>query len=384
MDRKTELLLDTVTTIFLIIALLMLIVNNPDGPFWLFGAAILFLLLSILRNFIWPISLASTWGLWFIIAQSLLGFAMNIGDNSFVSQIFLFVLLGETSFSRSARFSIGFALACVLAFGLGRWIHEDFPPFSAISYVVPRSLEYLAIALLGHFAKRMLDQKQQLTAANERLHQAALELEENILLRERTRVSREIHDTVGHTLTTALIGLRAGIHTLQHDQQAAAKMLGMVENHLQKGLAEARQTVHLFSERHTFWQFIPSLEALLTETCMQTGVIIHADISPDLPPLGPRLEMILYRALQEGLTNGIRHGQSRCFRLSITIENGHVVFLLTDDGIGVKGPITFGFGLTSMRERVVEAGGILKVENAPDHGVQLHITIPLPASNEVT
>ncbi|USG66936.1 sensor histidine kinase [Brevibacillus ruminantium] len=383
MDRKSGLLLDTVTTIFLAVALLLLIINNPEGSVWLFGSAVLFLFLSILRLFIWNIPLDSKRGLLFIGIQFGLGFLMNTMDNSFVSQIFLFVLLGEAAFVHSAAFSLSFSLACVLSFGLSRWIYQGFPPFSEIAYIIPRSLEYFAIALLSHFAKRMLEQRQQLALANERLQQAARKLEENILLQERTRVSRELHDTVGHTLTTALIGLRAGLFTLQRDQEGAQKILRTVEDHLEKGLMEARKAVHLFAERQTFLQFIPSLQALLNETSKQTGIVIHSAISPDLPQLDPKLEMILYRALQEGLTNGIRHGKCASVQFSLARVEDAIVFQLQDDGQGVKGPLVFGFGLRTMRDRVTEAGGVLIVETAPAGGMVLHISIPTTTAKEV-
>jgi signal transduction histidine kinase len=89
------------------------------------------------------------------------------------------------------------------------------------------------------------------------------------------------------------------------------------------------------------------------------------------------IEITIYRALQEGLTNGIRHGSSTVFQFSLTHQGEYIQFTLSDNG---KPPfqIVPGFGLNAMKERVEDVGGKLRISSKDlASGVTLEITIPL-------
>ncbi|KKM09409.1 hypothetical protein SY88_18810 [Clostridiales bacterium PH28_bin88] len=193
-------------------------------------------------------------------------------------------------------------------------------------------------------------------------------------LEERNRIAREIHDTVGHTLTSVLVQIEAGKRLLRKDAGLVAQKLEQCQEQLRKGLDDIRRSLRLLRGSGAP-DGAPDLETLIQDVVKNTGVTVDYGIDP-LPRLDPARRYVLYRALQEGLTNGIRHGGSKSFYFSLTEENGTARFLLQDYGTGTD-QIHPGFGLTSMRERVKELNGDLAVYSRAGEGCRIEITLPL-------
>jgi signal transduction histidine kinase len=94
------------------------------------------------------------------------------------------------------------------------------------------------------------------------------------------------------------------------------------------------------------------------------------------------IELTIYRALQEGITNGIRHGASNQFQFSFTQQSGLIQFVLSDQGTPPL-QLVEGFGLKSMRERVEDVGGQLSISSGGSaRGITLAITIPIEPTIE--
>ncbi|MDN5344482.1 MAG: hypothetical protein PWQ18_593, partial [Clostridia bacterium] len=182
------------------------------------------------------------------------------------------------------------------------------------------------------------------------------------------------HDTVGHTLTSVLVQIEAGRRLLHKDAGLVGRKLEQCQEQLRKGLDDIRRSLRLLRESGAPGG-VPDLETLIRDVVKNTGVTVDYRIAP-LPRLDPARRYVLYRALQEGLTNGIRHGGSKSFSFSLTEENGTARFLLQDYGKGAE-EIQPGFGLTSMRERVKELNGNLAVSSRAGAGCRIEITLPL-------
>jgi glucose-6-phosphate-specific signal transduction histidine kinase len=99
-----------------------------------------------------------------------------------------------------------------------------------------------------------------------------------------------------------------------------------------------------------------------------------------LPPLPAVVEVACYRIIQEVLTNVARHARTCCVRLSVDRGSGVLGVEIPDDGAGIPGGRVAGVGLSSMRERAEELGGILRVEREPEGGTLVLARLPLPAS----
>ena len=203
-------------------------------------------------------------------------------------------------------------------------------------------------------------------------------LMEQSRLQERNRIAREIHDTVGHTLTSVLIQIEAGKRLLAKSSDLALEKLELSLNQVRKGLNEVRKSVRLLGESGSQDEML-HIEEFLQEIMKNTGISVKYHISEELK-LNPAQRHVIYRALQEGITNGVRHGGSRSFKFSITENNDALKFILKDFGKGTN-EVRFGFGLKSMQERVRELDGALEVRSQAGEGWSIIITVPLSKNN---
>ncbi|CAM4479690.1 signal transduction histidine kinase [Paenibacillus endophyticus] len=341
-----------------------------------------YVLAVFVRNYIMKVNLQSKAGMLCLIFQLAIASLISIGSESFFAQIYILVLVGEFSFHHRRSHSLLFTMASYVSCVLGLLVYRQFPPFQEIFYLLPRIVEYFAIFGISLLAKMAVQQKNQLVKDNEQLRIASIELEKKVKLQERTRISREIHDSVGHTLTAALTGLQTATYAIEKNNYDIAKdMIDRTKGYIRSGLDDVRSSVHLLHEHWLDQPFIPELIKLIDETKLQTQVDIIYDIDTHLPDLLPMTELTIYRALQEGLTNGIRHGSSTAFYFLLNYRDGHIQFRLSDNG-RFPSHFTHGFGLKAMSERVKEIGGELLIMNkSSESGVTLDISIPFPTKS---
>ncbi|MCI3921152.1 histidine kinase [Paenibacillus sp. TRM 82003] len=328
--------------------------------------------MEILR---WP-------GILLLLSQWGIILSLQIIDGTFIPQIYFFVLICDTAIRSPGKFSIPFTIFCYVGFVCGVYFHHGRPPFAEISFVIPRAIEYGLYFGFCFVARKIHVQKEALDEAYGKLRSMHLQLEEKTLLEERMRVSREIHDIVGHTLTTALVGIETGKQLAMHNRmEQAVQRLEQTREQIKSSLHNVRETVHALYERKSFIRFKESLIALIDDTMNVAGVRIQYDLT-DLPDMSSQQELAVYRALQEGLANGIRHGSSTVFHLSLSMKEGCVVFTLTDNGTMPK-QWKLGFGLSSMEDRVCKLGGRFEVSRSAEGGCRLMIRLPLPAAQNV-
>jgi signal transduction histidine kinase len=212
----------------------------------------------------------------------------------------------------------------------------------------------------------------QLEDAYAKLRETAKLREEMTAYKERTRIAKEMHDTVGHALTTSLFSLEAGERLLSQDKDQAVQSIALAKAQVRKGLTELRHAVHDMGAEGDA-SFAARLQALLQEA-RNGGIFIRESVS-DFPELSEQKQTALLRALQEGLTNGLKHGGSTAFVFTLRIEGNILHFSLMDNGKGT-GKIVPGFGLKAMNQRVSAAGGSLTVTSEAGEGFLIDIAMP--------
>lgn len=207
------------------------------------------------------------------------------------------------------------------------------------------------------------------------MRETTLALAEVSVYEERNRIAEEIHDIVGHTLTSTILQIEAGKRLLYKDTEGASIRLKEAQDLIRHSLNEIRGSVHLLKE-DKYADLGGMLIQLIRDAERNTGVVIHTAIR-DLPELSTAHKKTIYHALQEGLTNGMRHGGSREFHFKLGIVESNLQFRLEDRGIGTSN-ITMGFGLKSMKEHAEQLGGSLSIDSGPNQGFLLTIDLPYP------
>lgn len=248
-----------------------------------------------------------------------------------------------------------------------------FPLTALIAYMFGRVLK--SNAVVERSIQTLQLREADLKVAYEELDSAYKNLEEMAALRERNRIAREIHDTVGHTMTTVIVELEAGLALHEGNVIRSLEKFRMAEEQASRGLNELRASVRLLAEENRGSGFKQSLLDVLEETQKHAGIAVRHSLEiPD--DFLPAFAGIVRRALKEGLANGIRHGKATAFYFELSASEGCMHFLLQDNGAGCEA-VTPGFGLTNMRSSVQGAGGSFDIRSEPGEGFELKIKLPL-------
>ncbi|WP_123043146.1 sensor histidine kinase [Cohnella candidum] len=222
------------------------------------------------------------------------------------------------------------------------------------------------------------ERTRQLRESSTRLAQSTRETAETIastmVLEERNRITGNIHDTVGHALTATIIQLEAAKRLLDRDPRLALDKLTASQGLIRRGLEEIRQSVRLLKDDFSRYDLTDAMIGLIGETEQTTDAEFDVKMEPLPDTLTTLQKRVLYQALQEGITNALRHGGSTRFVFTLTVENPIVFFRLESNGRTYE-PSSFGFGLKAMSDRVSELGGVMSIE--PGHpGCVLLLSLP--------
>jgi signal transduction histidine kinase len=198
-------------------------------------------------------------------------------------------------------------------------------------------------------------------------------------LEERTRLARELHDTLEQNLAGIGYALEAVKHTLEHPSLARA--------HLDRALTHVDQS--MMDARRSVWALRPrvldesDLTSALTELAHEVtrGGVARADVHVQGAPwpLLANVEDHLFRIGQEAVTNALKHAEASRLRIDVRFGETDLEMLVQDDGRGFdEGPPSGDghFGLVGMRERVAEVDGTLDVRSAAGEGTTVRVIVP--------
>jgi signal transduction histidine kinase len=218
-----------------------------------------------------------------------------------------------------------------------------------------------------------------LEAALRTVNEQSEKLKGLAVIEERNRIAAEMHDTVGHTLTAAVLTLEAAEGLVSEPQ--AAQKLHQGKEQVRRGLSELRASVKVVRAGNEIG-FTAALRQLLQEIRSDTGLDIHIIMESEtaLPVLPAG---ILLSVVKECATNAVRHGHATGADILIGEHNGQIRFSFTDNGCGTD-TIKYGSGLSIMRERIQNAGGTLEIDSAPGEGFTISLIIPASQRKEDT
>jgi len=220
-----------------------------------------------------------------------------------------------------------------------------------------------------------------LSNLNGQLKAYASESERMAETRERNRLAREIHDTLGHALTGITAGADACIQMLDISPELARRQMELIASTAREGMNEVRRSVKaLRPDALERFQITEALNKLCEDMKSSSRAEINLYIEPKAMRLSPDEEDAVYRIVQESITNAIRHGQASKIDIAVVATSRQLTIVIQDNGSGCS-YIKPGFGLRHMRERLNLLGGTLQVNG--ENGFQIQAKIPLRWGDEI-
>jgi len=356
---------------FTVAPLLSLLVNPPASPaalaLLLVGWAIFAVVLAgLLRRS--PFERTEPQPLLAVAVAAIAGIAVVVQVVFHVDQatVLYFYAGGAAARLGSERWALT-ALALVsLAAGLATWWVDGDVGAAVTTGVTVGTicLTLFALSALGR--------------SNRELHAARTELAELAVAEERSRIARDLHDTLGHSLSLIALKSELARRVLADDPARAAAEIGDVEVAARDALASVRETVSGYRR--------PSLAMELAgaRTALQAAGIEN-EVEPAPEGLPPDVDAMLGWAVREGVTNVLRHSDASRASIRVVADGDSRAVEVVDDGttdIDTENPgsrARRGSGLDGLRERAASLGGLVEAGPLPDRGFRLRVSVPLPA-----
>jgi signal transduction histidine kinase len=244
-----------------------------------------------------------------------------------------------------------------------------------------------AIAYLLDSNENSQEQTRQLLAklasSHQRLQLYAQQVGELAAAEERNRLAREIHDTLGHHLTAINVQLEKALVFQNLDPAETNKAVWNAKHSAHEALIDVRQSVSTLRMRKSSFSLNRALNELV-ESMNGCELAINLSLSGDESGYTHPVLMVLYRVVQEGLTNVRKHARAGIVNLSVNYGVERATLRLKDDGLGFDTDILKtmarstdeGFGLQGICERLELVGGTIDIESVPDQGTELIVMVP--------
>ncbi len=253
--------------------------------------------------------------------------------------------------------------------------------FFNISFALLFGLALVFVLLLMNAVLSERQSREKLAQANEKLRLYALRIENQATLEERNRISREIHDSLGHSLTALNLQLETALKLWQSNPDKAHNFLVKAKELGSKALQDVRQSVSTMRSHPLQEQSLEQAIAGLVENVHRaTGIAPTFEINI-LYPISTEISTAIYRIIQESFTNICKYARASEVKLELMTTTNSVVLTIQDNGVGFDiAQNTTGFGLQSMRERTLAFGGNFSINSTPGMGCTIKAIIPLQRS----
>jgi signal transduction histidine kinase len=198
---------------------------------------------------------------------------------------------------------------------------------------------------------------------------------------ERARIARELHDLVAHNVSVMVVQAGAERHALPPEQQSTRDTLSSIEQSGRQALADARRLLGVLrrGDQHEELEPQPGVARLgeLVEQTQRAGLAVSLDVEGDPVSLPGGVDLCVYRIVQEGLTNALKHAGPAHAQVRLRYGRGALDVEVTDDGPGATNGDGAGHGLIGMRERVALYGGRIETGPRPEGGFAVRAHLPL-------
>lgn len=276
-----------------------------------------------------------------------------------------YITLALFSFIKYKNLSIQFIFSDLLAY----WVAITF--FACAAYLLKKTI-FLKDKMQLLYSE-LKKSKEDLEAANKKLKDYSKKVEEVSILNERNRLAGEIHDTIGHSLTALIMEVDICNKLIDKDVNKTKVELKKAQELARYSLSEVRKSVKSIKSNDKLTG-INAIKDLISDYEKNTGIAVHFNISRRQYKLSPAIEVAVYRAIQEALTNCTKYGRANNAYVDICFKENGVEFCITNDGLSCPN-IKKGTGLTTMQERVEVLGGNLKISGESNFSINGFIPV---------
>ncbi len=303
---------------------------------------------------------------------------------------FLFVLLILVAWQYRFRdvvfFSIGIAAAeIILGFIYpGKSVFPVSAPeiqrMVSVGLVFSRTIIFLVLGyVVTALMKAQREQRRALADAHQKLVQHASTLEQLTISRERNRISRELHDTLAHTLSALTVQIEALLTVWQPIPEKPAQMLEQILATTRTGLDETRRSLSALRASPLEELGLGlAVRTMAEDFAARYEINVNLNINENLEDLTPDIEHCFYRVAQEALENIAVHANAKQVKLELIHQSNGVILIVEDDGCGFdvhSDTIDYQgrFGVEGMHERAELIGADLTIDSGAGKGTRLRL-----------
>lgn len=379
--------------LFTYICATVLVINNtsPDKLVYVIPLILLLVFVNYFRDYYLAARNKPVQYIWAsIILEMLLILCTSIFNSSDANILFFFACISSVVISYPFLYSALMAAVYIGAevFLYGMTSGFDVLEASIVSIIFSYTVSIAFVMVMSYVVKLQIREKERLARVNTELEQAYKRLIENsaaarklTVEQERTRMAREIHDTLAHTLTSLIVQLEACKKLAQLDPSRLPEELDKAQELSREGFNDVKRSIKALRPKAMEDKtFTGSIISVINSIMENTDVHIALNNSlPDDIKLSFQVEVALFRVIQESITNSIRHGKANDIVINMNIEDNHVKLHIEDNGAGCNN-IRKGYGLTGIRERIESLDGEADFSSTKGKGFKTNISIPWEAA----
>lgn len=303
-----------------------------------------------------------------LLVLTLCALAVSYFNGSGLGSILLMVAAGVIPWLLSPVAGMLLLLVSQLAVLPIYYVIFRMPLFEAIMQSLLYGGFSLFIFVTSLVAKQQAQARDEQRRLNAELRATRVLLAESARVNERTRISRELHDLLGHHLTALSLNLEVASHITEGKAQEHVKQSHTLARLL---LVDVREAVNQLRDSGAI-----DLSVALRPLAEQVpGLAVHLDVASPMTVDDPERAHVLLRCTQEIITNTVRHAGARNLWIEARSQDGDIVILARDDGHG-SDIVVPGNGLRGMRERVQQYGGRLDIDTRRNGGFRLRLSVP--------
>lgn len=316
------------------------------------------------------------------------------GDYFGIEMILLAVLIIEACIYlplwKGIIYSLGLTLLIVFFHTLAIWFKMPFFNWSEHLGFIMNAIIIIGMTSLLQFQRknqvsvtelnRRLDEATlKLAETNMKLQEYAISAEQEAMLNERKRVAREVHDTLAYTLTNLVMMMEAAVDLISKKSPKITEHLESAREQANEGLKEVRHALHaLRPVQLTDLNGLAAICRLVKAFEKASQIKVELELGNAPLNFGAEANLVVFRLVQEGLTNALRHGRATLIAVSLARVREGLSVTIKDNGIGSGDAApNAGYGLVGMRERLEKLGGKLETSSAVGEGFTLIAWLPI-------